>query len=90
MAPLNERTAEPAPPQPAAKNAAPTYPQATASDESWRVMPAELWAGGVAVAAPPAPPQLTDVADAAEPRSPASSPLRTGRIWTVTVGLVGR
>lgn len=42
------------------------------------------------VATPPARSQLTGAADAAEARSPASSPLRTGRIWTVTVGLVGR
>jgi hypothetical protein len=91
MAPRNERTAAPAPSEPAVGGTAPPYPRAPASDESWRVRRVGLWGQRSRAAATPlAPPQLADVADAAEARSPASSPLRTGRIWTVTVGLVGR
>jgi len=38
MAPRNERTAEPARSEPAASVVPPTYPQAPASDEAWRVI----------------------------------------------------
>lgn len=49
-----------------------------------------IGAGGEAEAAPPAGAHFAEFAVAWASCPLASSPLRTGRIWTVTLGLVGR